>query len=156
MRSLTFQNGIVVPVPTQSPTLKAEAVTDQTGVVTVYYDGSCPLCAAEIGLYRRCTGADALAFVDVSAQEPGAISTGLDRTTALKRFHVRDAGGTLVAGAEAFGELWLALPAWRWRGRIVLLPGVLQATELVYRCFLFVRPAMQGLYRVTAATMARS
>lgn len=131
-------------------------MTDQTSVVTVFYDGSCPLCTAEIGIYCRCEGAEAVAFIDASLNETGTIVPGLDKATALKRFHLRDADGTLVSGAEGFGRLWLALPAWRWLGRIVLLPGVLQATEIVYRGFLVVRPALQQMFRATRPDRTRS
>jgi predicted DCC family thiol-disulfide oxidoreductase YuxK len=124
--------------------------------MTVFYDGSCPLCTAEIGIYRHCAGAGTVAFIDVSGHEPGTIVTGLDKATALKRFHVRDAEGTLFSGAEGFGQLWLALPAWRWLGRIVLLPGVLQATEVAYRSFLFARPALQWMFRATTSARPRS
>ncbi len=61
-------------------------MTDQAGVVTVFYDGSCPLCTAEIGIYRQCAGAEAVAFVDVSMTEAATIVTGLDKATALRRF----------------------------------------------------------------------
>lgn len=131
-------------------------MTDQAGVVTVYYDGSCPLCTAEISIYRRCGGAETVLFIDVSTHASGTITTGLDKETALDRFHVRDADGALVSGAEGFGRLWLSLPAWRWLGRIVLLPGVLQATEVVYRGFLVLRPALQWVFRATTSTGTRS
>ena len=124
--------------------------------MTVFYDGSCPLCTAEIGIYRHCAGAETVAFIDVSVHEPGTIVTGLDKATALKRFHVRDADGTLVSGAEGFGRLWLSLPGWRWLGRIVLLPGVLQVTEAVYSGFLVVRPGLQWMFQATTSTRTRS
>lgn len=124
--------------------------------MTVFYDGSCPLCTAEVGIYRRCAGVDTVAFIDVSAHEPGTIVTGLDKATARKRFHVRDADGTLVSGAEGFGRLWLSLPGWRGLGRIVLLPGVLQVAEAVYSGFLVVRPALQWMFRTMTSTRTRS
>ncbi len=129
---------------------------EHVGSVTVFYDGSCPLCTAEIAVYRHCTGAATVSFIDVSAIETDTIATGLDKTTALKRFHVRGADGTLVSGAEGFGHLWLALPAWRWLGRIVLLPGVLQLSEAIYRGFLVVRPALQWVLRAKAPSGTRS
>ena len=54
--------------------------------LTVYHDGSCLLRAAEIALYRRARGADALAFVDV-ADPRSAAATGfhLPRKAALAR-----------------------------------------------------------------------
>jgi predicted DCC family thiol-disulfide oxidoreductase YuxK len=131
-------------------------LTDTTKDLTVFYDGACPLCTAEIGLYRGCRGAERIAFVDVAAAGGGPVAPGLDRAAALKRFHVRSADGSLASGAAGFGYLWLALPGWRWLGRIVLLPGILQVTELTYRGFLKVRPALQWIWRVKAAVRART
>lgn len=137
---------------------KVEQVTvaEQVGTVTVFYDGSCPLCTAEIGIYRRARGAEMVSFIDASAHEPSAIVAGLDKTIAMRRFHVLGVGGRLFSGAEGFAHLWLALPAWRWLGRTVLLPGVLQATEIVYRGFLVVRPALQWMFRAKPASGSRT
>lgn len=129
-------------------------MTKQPDVLTVLYDGACPLCAAEISVYRKCAGADELSFVDVSAHDSDLLALGIDKASALKRFHVRAADGKLVSGAEGFGHLWLALPAWRWLGIIVLLPGVLQVTEAVYRGFLIVRPALQRIFRARISAEA--
>ena len=131
------------------------ALTDKTGELTIFYDGACPLCTDEIGVYRKCVGAENVAFVDVSALAFGLIVPGLDKADALKRFHVRLSDGGLVSGAAGFGHLWLALPAWRWLGRLVLLPGMRQATEAVYRGFLVVRPALQQIWRVKSSTRVR-
>ena len=124
----------------------------KTASVTVFYDGSCPLCTAEIGVYLRCCWCGISLLYRRSTQEDGRDFETLDKTTALKRFHVLVADGRLLSGAEGFAHLWLALPAWRWLGRIVLLPGVLQATEVFYRGFLVVRPALQWMFRAKAAS----
>lgn len=130
-------------------------MTVQPTDLTVFYDGACPLCNAEIGLYRGCAGAEHIVFVDVSAAATTTVAPGLDKAAALKRFHVRSADGRLVSGAEGFGHLWLALPGWRWMGRIVLLPGILQVAELVYRGFLVVRPALQWIWRARSGSRPR-
>ena len=115
---------------------------------TVYYDGACPLCQREIGLYRRATGAEALDFVDVS-KDDAPLGADLDREKALARFHVRDASGRLVSGAEGFVALWAALPRWRWLARIASLRGVTPMLERLYRQFLRVRPHVQKRLRRT-------
>ena len=112
---------------------------------TVYFDGSCPLCQAEIGYYRRKDQAGALCFVDVS--EPGAVAPeGVSRQRAMQRFHVRASDGRVLSGAAAFVEVWSRLPRWRWAARAASLPGVLAALELGYRAFLPVRPFISRLF----------
>lgn len=121
--------------------------TPDPGPVTVFYDGACPLCRREIGLYRSSDGADAIAWVDVAADEACGRMPGLTRRDALARFHVRNADGDLVSGAAAFATLWLALPRWRWLGWIVMRPGIRHVAELLYRAFLVIRPAIQRRVR---------
>jgi predicted DCC family thiol-disulfide oxidoreductase YuxK len=119
--------------------------------LTVYYDGSCPLCRAEIDHYASEPGAAALCFRDVSAAdaEPGP---GLTRGEAMARFHVRRADGTLLSGADAFVGIWRVLPRWRWAARAASLPGAMTVLEAGYRLFLPVRPALS---RMVAAVQRR-
>lgn len=108
--------------------------------LTVYHDGACPLCAAEIALYRRAAGAEAVGFVDASGE--GAPAADLPREAALARFHVRDARGELLSGAAAFAALWRVLPGWRWLGRLVASPVLLPLAEAAYRGLLPLRPRL--------------
>lgn len=115
---------------------------------TLYFDGSCPLCQAEIGYYRRRDAAGALCFVDVS-EAGSATPEGVSREQAMARFHVRAGDGRVVSGAAAFVEVWRRLPRWRWAARLASGPGVLAALELGYRMFLPVRPFIsRGLRRL--------
>lgn len=110
----------------------------------VYYDGSCPLCRAEIAHYRAQQGAEAICFVDVSKQgEP--LAEGLSPEQAMARFHVRTNDGAIVSGARAFVSVWRALPRWAWAARLASLPGVTPALELGYRLFPPVRPLLSRL-----------
>jgi len=112
---------------------------------TVFFDGSCPLCRAEIGYYRRKDQAGALRFVDVS--ETGAATPeGCTRQQALERFHVRSSDGRVLSGAAAFVEVWTRLPKGRWAARAASLPGALAALELGYRTFLPVRPFISRVF----------
>lgn len=112
---------------------------------TVYFDGSCSLCRAEIGYYRRLDQDRALCFVDIS--ETGAVPPeGITQALALKRFHVRASDGRVLSGAAAFVEVWTHLPRWRWVARAASLPGALMALEWGYRLFLPVRPFVSRFF----------
>ncbi|MFM7026391.1 MAG: thiol-disulfide oxidoreductase DCC family protein [Limnohabitans sp.] len=111
--------------------------------ITVYFDGSCPLCRREISLYRRLRGAEQLHWVDVSSgQTTGA---GLSCEQAMRRFHVRDAQGQLLSGGAAFARLWQALPGWRIAGWLFAWPPMSWLLELAYRGFLPLRPRLQRM-----------
>lgn len=106
---------------------------------TVYFDGSCPLCRAEIRYYQRQDQDRALCFVDIS--ETGVVPRdGITQERAMKRFHVRASDGRVLSGAAAFVEVWTCLPRWRWAARAASLPGALIALEWGYRIFLPTRP----------------
>ena len=107
--------------------------------VSVYYDGGCPLCRAEIATYQRTEGGDALRWVDASGCGPEALGPGLDRSRALARLHVRRADGTLVQGAAAFIEIWAALPRWRGLAALARIPGAVPVLDLGYAGFLRLR-----------------
>ena len=112
---------------------------------TIYFDGSCPLCSAEIRHYRSREGGDRLEYVDVSTgAEPGA---DLSCNAAMKRFHVRMPDGELRSGAAGFVAVWEVLPGWRWLARLARVPGVLPVIEVAYRAFLPVRPALSRVAR---------
>ncbi|MEM9937460.1 MAG: DUF393 domain-containing protein [Pseudomonadota bacterium] len=111
----------------------------------VYFDGSCPLCQKEIGLYQRMRGGEAIKWVDVS--DPNALShvDDLSCSVAMKRFHIRQADGTLVSGGRAFPELWKQLPTLRWIGLISSVPPISWLAVIAYQLFLPLRPRLQRL-----------
>jgi predicted DCC family thiol-disulfide oxidoreductase YuxK len=112
---------------------------------TVYFDGSCPLCQAEIGYYRRKDKDGALCFIDVS--KTGALTPeGITQEKALKRFHVGTSDGRVLSGAPAFVEVWTRLPNWRWAARAASLPGALAVLQLGYGLFLPIRPFVSRLF----------
>lgn len=110
--------------------------------LTVLYDGACPLCRREIGLYRGLPSSAPLCFADVSdTTQP--LPPGATREELLARFHVRQADGRLLSGAPAFLALWATLPGWRWLALLGRAPGVAWAMERAYRLFLRARPTLQ-------------
>ncbi|WP_233253672.1 thiol-disulfide oxidoreductase DCC family protein [Limnohabitans sp. 2KL-1] len=111
--------------------------------LTVMFDGSCPLCQREIGLYRSLTPLQPVVWVDVSQAE----LTAPVRAQLMARFHVQQSNGQMLSGAAAFVALWLHMPGWRWLGRLGRLPGMTPLMEWVYRAFLTIRPGLQRLFK---------
>ncbi len=108
--------------------------------LTVYFDGACPVCSAEIAHYRRQPGAQACQWVDAAACADDEFGPGLTRNAALRRFHVRRADGQLVDGMRGFAALWSALPRTAWLGRVASFGPVPALLNAAYSAFLTVRP----------------
>lgn len=103
----------------------------------VFYDGSCPLCSREIDHYRGLDRHGRLCFIDISASGFDAGSWDLNRKELIKVMHVRDAGGRLYRGVDAFRALWLGLPRpfYRRLSRLLGLPGLHLLAVVGYRVF---------------------
>ena len=93
---------------------------------TVYFDGSCPLCTAEIKHYAGRQGGDRLRYVDVS-QDP-SLGRDLVPEDAMRRFHVRLPDGSLASGARGFVAVWARFPGWQWAARLAR-PGPIGVAE---------------------------
>lgn len=70
--------------------------------LTLYYDGACPMCHAEMHNLMLRNRDELLAFVDISVpgfdgQPPGATQHDL-----MTLIHARQADGTLVKGVDVF------------------------------------------------------
>lgn len=117
---------------------------DAATPVVVYYDGSCPICRAEIGHYASQSGAEQLCFLDLSKSDAPP-APDLTHADAMARFHVRQSNGALVSGADAMVAIWRTLPGWRWVARIASFPGLRHLLEGLYRVSLWVRPSLSRI-----------
>ena len=113
--------------------------------LTVMFDGACPLCRREIGVYQSLAPLQPVHWLDVS--QATADMTAQQQAQYMARFHVRLPSGELLSGAAAFAALWRSMPGWRWLGRLASLPSVTPVLELLYKGFLRIRPAMQRFAR---------
>lgn len=111
--------------------------------LTVWFDGSCPLCTREIALMRRLDKANAISFIDVANPETVC---PLDRAELLARFHAQE-NGTIVSGAAAFAAMWRAIPNLRPLGLLAQNRIILAILERTYLIFLRFRPRMQSFAR---------
>jgi predicted DCC family thiol-disulfide oxidoreductase YuxK len=118
--------------------------------LTVWFDGSCPLCTQEIALMRRLDKASAISFIDVTA--PTSICP-LNPAELLARFHAEE-NGILLSGAAAFAAMWRALPLLRPLGLAARNTWILAVLERLYIFFLRHRPRLQRFAKWLEGTPA--
>jgi predicted DCC family thiol-disulfide oxidoreductase YuxK len=116
-------------------------------LLTVYYDGGCPVCSREINFYQRRRGADHIRWINLADCTDAELGAGLTRAAAYARLHARGPDGRLLSGARAFAALWQALPGFSLAGHLAALPGIVHLLEAGYRGFLGIR----RMWRETAA-----
>lgn len=113
---------------------------------TVLFDGSCPLCTAEINQYKRITPTGQIQWVDVSAAD-FVVPSGQTKEQLMQRFHVIKPNGDLISGAPAFVHVWEQLPGWKRLAALARFPGALGIMEFGYTNFLKIRPRVQSLFK---------
>ena len=111
-----------------------------THALTVYYDGLCPLCSREIKYYRAKASASRVSWRDIT--EPGfdARSEGLDEVKIHQTFHVKTKDGKIIAGVEAFVEIWKTMPEFSTWAKVADFKGVLPLLRASYAVFAKLRP----------------
>jgi len=126
---------------------KHKSTTDKVNILTVFFDGSCPICTKEIDFYRTRSSAEFISWIDVSDKETEIASTNLSRQELLARFHVMRSDGKLISGGKAFAELWASLPGFILVGKIFQIPGLSYIIDIGYDFFLILRPKLQLLFK---------
>ncbi len=101
---------------------------------TMYYDGTCPLCQAEIHFLQSRNRLGLLEFVDVAAPEYSEATHQLSCKVALATMQGRLADGTQLEGipvfAEAYKRAHLPLLAWIFSRR--WLAPILKAAYFIF------------------------
>lgn len=113
-------------------------------VVTVFYDGVCPICVREMQQYRRYETDGAIIWFDITGQDAWLKSHGIDPQAALLELHVLDQDGELVLGVDAFILLWQRAPLFKPLAWLVSLPGIKSLTKHSYGWFVRRRLAKEG------------
>ncbi len=84
-----------------------------TRILTIYFDGGCPLCRREIRWYQHLRTREPVAWVDLDERrgEPPAPDLGFEQ--AMRLFHARCPSAGLLVGVDGFIRLWQAFPVLR-------------------------------------------
>ncbi len=94
-----------MPVHTVSPdpsNANVAASSDTVALLTLYYDGNCPLCKAEMIYLSARDKTGKLGFVDV--RQPCALDnlSGVSCANALANIHAQTLDGQTLLGVDAF------------------------------------------------------
>lgn len=74
--------------------------------LSLFYDGACPLCQAEITFLSRRNNAGLLDFVDINSQFYDPHTTGISCEQALASMYGQYANGELIHGVSVFSEAY--------------------------------------------------
>ena len=107
---------------------------------TIYFDGLCRACSAEINHYRKSPGSEHFIFLDITHPSFNPKTHGLDPQKVHRVMHVRDSSGQLHEGVDAFRTIWQQLPRYRFLVRLSDIKFFRLLMEFGYRLFIRVRP----------------
>jgi predicted DCC family thiol-disulfide oxidoreductase YuxK len=105
-----------------------------TPELTLYYDGKCPLCMAEIAFLQSRNGQGQLAFVDVTHTDFDAEGHHISCEAAMAQIHGRTSDGQVLVGVPVFATAYklAKLPVLAWiLSRRWLMP-VLQPAYVLF------------------------
>jgi len=123
--------------------------------LTLFYDGACPLCQAEILFLSGRNQAHLLDFVDINSVHFDPIKVGVSCEAALAAMYGQFASGRLIQGVSVFPEAYRRanLPRMAWLfSRKPLQPFL----KLAYLFFAKNRHAISSLLGPTALRLVKS
>jgi len=99
----------------------------------IYFDSGCPVCARGAAHWQARDWARRTRWVDLMAEPDALLAEGVDFAAAMETLHVRDRSGRLIAGGDAFLEMWDQLPGWRLLSRLIRMARLERPFDRVYR-----------------------
>jgi len=122
---------------------------------TLFYDGACPLCQAEILFLSGRNKANLLDFVDINSERFDSQRLGISCEAALAAMYGQFASGKLIQGVTVFPEAYRRanLPRLAWFFSRKPLQPILR---LAYLFFAKNRHAISSLLGPTALRLVKS
>jgi predicted DCC family thiol-disulfide oxidoreductase YuxK len=113
--------------------------------LTLFYDGACPLCQAEILFLSGRNQADLLGFVDINSKAYDPLKVGVSCEEALAAMYGQYADGTLINGVTVFPEAYRRadLPTLAW---IFSRKSIQPILKMGYRFFAKNRHAISRVF----------
>jgi predicted DCC family thiol-disulfide oxidoreductase YuxK len=110
--------------------------------LTIFYDGSCIVCAREIEHYLRKDHGGRLVAVDISRPDFDPAPFQIALADFMHQLHAIDQDGRIYRGVDSFWAIWQAFPAstiYGLMGRIIQLALVNRLARIGYWLFARIR-----------------
>ena len=117
--------------------------------ITVYYDGSCPICQKEICHYKKISTTQNIIWHDISKDTDCLKNIGISQVEALKWLYSKDQNGAVLRGLDSFILIWRQLERWRILSYLVSCPGIKQVLQAAYYLFANWRFKKRGYNRLS-------
>lgn len=123
--------------------------------LTLFYDGACPLCQAEILFLSGRNQANLLGFIDIHSEKYDPLKLGVSCEEALAAMYGQYADGTLINGPAVFPEAYRRanLPTLAW---IFSRKTMQPALQIGYRFFAKNRHAISRVLGPGALWLVKS
>lgn len=117
---------------------------NQANLLTLYFDGACPLCSREARFFTGHAPEGSVRFVDIAAPDFDAPAHGLDARAVHREIHARTVDGRVVVGVDALAQMWSLVPRSRWLASMTQIPVSRQVMQAGYWVFARLRPYLPG------------
>ncbi len=123
--------------------------------LTMFYDGLCPLCQAEILFLSSRNQAGLLSFVDVNSTQYRPQEIGISCQQALDSMYAQYEDGELINGVDVFSAAYerANLPKLAW---VFSRPSLRPVWMSAYRFFARNRHVISGVFGPTALWIVHS
>ncbi len=102
--------------------------------LTIFYDGGCPLCAAEMRHLNSLDIAGKIAYENIYAADFGARFPHIDQQEADRILHGQLANGELIFGLDVTYQAWALVGKRRWVA-MLRWPVIKQVADISYLFF---------------------
>jgi len=110
--------------------------------LSVFYDGSCSVCATEIEHYGKLDRFGRLILIDISRSEFDPAPFGFTLDEFMYQLHAIDRSGRIYRGVEAFWAIWQVFPTstvFGLMGALITMPLLNPLARICYRAFARIR-----------------
>lgn len=102
--------------------------------LTIFYDGGCPLCVAEMQHLHRLDLQSKLGFENIYAKDFTVRFPHIDQQQADRRLHGQAADGTMLFGLDVTYQAWALVGKRQWVA-VLRWPVVKQLADIGYLFF---------------------